>query len=618
MKRKLMIIGLAVVSACLATATAGMVFGQPDAVGPPPPTNVVLSPPGTPATPPQQSVIVLPNNPSTGAQPKPQAVVPPPGLPDTAVPGQTTLPVRPPQPVQPGASGQPTLPARPGHVPDQMPPIQSGQVNGVPNADLMPPATGSMPDGPGPGATADNPTGRQEPAVSLEWIGPVTARLNQPATYQILAKNISAAPVHNVVLHHRIPTGVRLGATDPKAVNEGGILTWDLGTLMPSQEKRIDLQIVPEAKVQFNCQASVTFTGSSTLKVLVREPKLVLKVAVPDKIVQGDTATVSLTVSNPGDGQADHVKVKALLPEGLEHARGKIVEVDLGNLTANENRTVQLVCLTKTPGPQVVDCTAVADAGLSAQDTAKLEVVLPRLDLAVSGPRLRYLERHATYTLKVTNPGSAAASNVSILHQLPQGFKFVTASNGGRHDLTTRTVAWFIGDLTPGESREVTLEAIAINVGDHRHTVSATAARGLKAEGDILTRVEGLSALLMELCDTDDPVEVGAETSYEIRVTNTGSKTETNLELVCTVPDKMEFRGAKSSTGCKYRVEGHDVIFEPLPRLAPRADAIYRVLVRGIAAGDLRFRARIRADGLTEPVLREESTKVYGDEVISH
>ena len=48
--------------------------------------------------------------------------------------------------------------------------------------------------------------------------------------------------------------------------------------------------------------------------------------------------------------------------------------------------------------------------------------------------------------------------------------------------------------------------------------------------------------------------------------------------------------------------------------MAPRADAIYRVNVKGTAPGDLRFRARIKADGLSDPVLKEESTKVYGDD----
>ena len=170
--------------------------------------------------------------------------------------------------------------------------------------------------------------------------------------------------------------------------------------------------------------------------------------------------------------------------------------------------------------------------------------------------------------------------------------------------------------MIPGQSREVNLEVLAINTGEHKHKANVIAARGLKNDAEIITRVEGLSALLMELVDLDDPVEVGADTAYEIRVTNTGSKTETNLQLICTVPDKMEFRGATGAANCRFRVQGKDIVFEPLPKLAPRADAIYRVNVRGVAPGDLRFRARITADGLTEPVLKEESTKVYGDDAI--
>src|SRR5439155_9229173 len=154
------------------------------------------------------------------------------------------------------------------------------------------------------------------------------------------------------------------------------------------------------------------------------------------------------------------------------------------------------------------------------------------------------------------------------------------------------------------------MEVVAVNIGEHKHQAVVTAARGLKAESEALTRVEGLSALLMELVDLDDPLEVGASTSYEIRVTNTGTKTETNLQLICEVPEKMEFLGAKGAGGMAFKAQGREITFEPLPKLAPRADAIYRVNVKGTAPGDLRFRARIKADGLTEPVLKEESTKV--------
>jgi uncharacterized repeat protein (TIGR01451 family) len=468
----------------------------------------------------------------------------------------------------------------------------------------------------GQGQSNDNPTGRQEPSVSLEWIGPPTAKLGQPVTYQIIVKNTSAIPVQNVTVRNRIPAGVTVQATEPRAINEVNTLIWDLGIMQPRQEKRLDLQLLPEMRGDLACQAFVSFTGMSQARIRVREPKLQLKIAGPEKVLLGDSAPFSLTVTNPGDGSADQVKIRATLSDGLEHSRGKTVEFELGNLGPNETRSVQLVCNTKNGGPQTCEAVAMAEGGLKAQDAANTEVLLPRLELNVAGPRLRYLDRKATYVVKVVNPGSAPASNVTITSMVPDGFKFLTATDGGRHDFATRTVSWYLGDLTPGQTREMSIEVLAINPGEYHVQATVTAARGLKSDADVVTHIEGLSALLMELADLDDPVEVGADTAYEIRVVNTGSKTETNLQLVCTIPDKMEFRSATCAAGAHSHLQGKELTFEPIPKLAPRADVIYRVNVRGVAPGDLRFRARITADGLTEPVLKEESTKVYGDDVI--
>lgn len=463
--------------------------------------------------------------------------------------------------------------------------------------------------------TNDNPTGRQEPAISLEWIGPPVAKVGQAVTCQIIVKNISGAPVQDVLVRNRIPTGVTVLSTQPKALNEGNSYIWDLGTLESRQEKRLDLQLQPFTKGDLACQASVTFTGSSTSHLMVREPKLAIKATGPDKVLLGDLANFTFIVENPGDGMAEQVKVKATLPEGLENTRGGIVEFDVGNLRPQESRSVQLVCTTKAGGEQKCEVVAVAEGNLRAETSAMVDVIVPRIDIAGTGPKLRYLGRPAVYVFKVTNSGSAPTTNVTVSDQIPEGFKFQNASAGGRHDFATRTVSWYIGELSPGQSQEVSLEVLAINPGEHKHRAFVEAARGLRNDTEVVTQVEGLSALLMELVDLDDPVEIGVDTAYEIRVTNTGSKTETNLQLICTIPEKMEFRGAKGVGDCKSHLQGKELIFDPLPKLAPRADAIYRVNVRGVAAGDLRFRARIMADGLSDPVLKEESTKVYGDTV---
>jgi hypothetical protein len=59
------------------------------------------------------------------------------------------------------------------------------------------------------------------------------------------------------------------------------------------------------------------------------------------------------------------------------------------------------------------------------------------------------------------------------------------------------------------------------------------------------------------------------------------------------------------------------VIFEPLPRLTARADALYKVRVKALARNgnkdDWHTQVYLTSDALTKPVLEEESTTAYGD-----
>src|SRR5262249_40017341 len=152
-------------------------------------------------------------------------------------------------------------------------------------------------------------------------------------------------------------------------------------------------------------QAWVSFTGSSVMRIRVREPKLALKVTTAEKVLVGDPAAFTLTVSNPGDGLADQVKIHAVLSEGPEHARGNKNDFDIRTLAAGESRNVTLLCATRTGGAQKCDVSADAEGNLTAKDAASVNVIMPRLDLQLAGPGLRYLDSKALYTLKVTNPG---------------------------------------------------------------------------------------------------------------------------------------------------------------------------------------------------------------------
>jgi uncharacterized repeat protein (TIGR01451 family) len=349
------------------------------------------------------------------------------------------------------------------------------------------------------------------------------------------------------------------------------------------------------------------------MRIKVREPKLALKVQAPEKALMGEDAAFTLSVSNPGDGSADGVKIHAVLSEGLEHARGNKIDFDIGNLAAGESRNVTLLCVTRVGGVQKVDATAEAEGGLNAHESGAVTISMPKLNLQLVGPGLRYLGRKAVYTLKVSNPGDAAATNVTVSDVVPEGFRVLAASHGGRHDSSSRTVSWFLGEIAPGQTREVQLEVQAVSPGEQKHQASAvsSSARGLKATGELLTRVEGLSALMVEMVDTDDPIEVNSDTSYEVRITNTGSKVENDIKLVATVPDKMEFKTAQSVV--PYHVEGKTVVFDAIERLAPKADAIVRINVKALEAGTAYFKIQVTSANVVEPVIKTEATRIYSD-----
>ena len=123
--------------------------------------------------------------------------------------------------------------------------------------------------------------------------------------------------------------------------------------------------------------------------------------------------------------------------------------------------------------------------------------------------------------------------------------------------------------------------------------------------------MEGIAAILLEVVDVDDPVEVGIETFYEILVTNQGTDFARAVRIVATVPEGMAIISADGPTA--GRLDGRTVRFAELRKLAPRADAIYRVKVRASKPGDFRIEVKVTTETLKAPVMELESTKVYSD-----
>lgn len=70
---------------------------------------------------------------------------------------------------------------------------------------------------------------------------------------------------------------------------------------------------------------------------------------------------------------------------------------------------------------------------------------------------------NVTYTLSLTNEGPAEAKVTQAAFALPSGMQFESAAGDGSYDADTGS--WSIGDVSPGESRAITVTARALTVG---------------------------------------------------------------------------------------------------------------------------------------------------------
>lgn len=455
--------------------------------------------------------------------------------------------------------------------------------------------------------------GIQSPQLTIQKSVPKEIQVGKPAVFRVVVRNIGQVPACEVEIRDQVPRGTRLLNTKPQAKRgTRGELVWTLGTIQPGEESVVEMQLMPTTEGEIGSVATVHFGADATARSIATRPLLAIETAVPSKVLIGDQLTLSIVISNPGTGVATGVVLEERIPDGLHHPAGNELEYTVGDLKPGESRKLDLPLVANRPGPAVNLLTARGDGNLRVEDKRELEVIAPQLDVALKGPKRRYLERQATYQLSVANPGTAAAEQVELVASLPVGLKFVSANNAGYYEEATRTVHWRLEKLPAKEVGSVELVTLPVEAGRHAIRLRGTADKGLVAEKDQPVLIEGIAAILFQVADRIDPIGSGSETTYEVRVVNQGSKAATNVQLAVLLPPELQPVAAEGPT--RHALDGNRVFFEGLAQLAPKAETVYRVRAKALRPGDLRVRVQLKTDDMQTPVTKEESTRVYADE----
>ena len=453
------------------------------------------------------------------------------------------------------------------------------------------------------------PTGdRATSVILLERLTPAEVRAGEDYSYTVKLTNLARVPIEGLVLTEEIAAGLDVSDITPKPDRrEGHKAVWDLGTLGAREAWSAKISGQSSGTGELKSCAQITFSMGACSTTKVVQPELELVKTAPAEVLVCDPIPLRFVVTNAGSGVARNVVITDRLPAGWTAGDGgNELRFDAGDLAAGQSREFSASVKSSETGEFTNTARAEEAGGLSAEASASTAVRKPTLVVTKTGPKFRYIGRPAKFEITVANEGDAPARNTVLVDTLPAGVKFAKASDNGQ--FSSGQVTWNLGTLDAGAERTVSV-TITPTRADKLRNEAVARAYCAEGSGAAPLEVKGIPAILLEVIDIHDPIEVGSQETYEITVVNQGSADGTNIAITCTLPTEQDYVSTSGPTDAS--VSGKTVKFAPLRSLAPKAKVVYRVVIKGTAVGDVRFKVSMTSDQVNSPVTETESTNIY-------
>lgn len=455
------------------------------------------------------------------------------------------------------------------------------------------------------------------PQLVVETSGPRKVLIGKEAVFVLKIRNAGEGAASNVAVQINVPNYVEVLSMQPSSGNlrgsSGPVLSepteWFINRMEPRGRETLTLRLVPRKSapidlgVQWTCSAE-----SSQTVVEVQEPRLLMSLAGPGEILYGQSKIYKLTLTNPGNGDAENVTV-ALLPMG--RSNDAPTSHRIGTLKSGQSKTIEIELTARQAGTLSIKAEATADGGLHADAAEQVIVRRAALKIEVLGPKAKFAGTPATYRIQIVNPGNATAESVQLSALLPPQAKYLSASPGARVDSTPGKVTWSLGALQAGAERTVDVHCLLQVPGDNRLQVAATGADDLASLAVVNTRVDAVADLKLEVRDPQGPVSINDEAMYELVLRNRGTKSAEGIELVVFFSEGLE---ATACHGHPHQIERGQVVFKTIPSLAAGSEMIVRVNARADVPGNHVFRAEVACHAPLAKLAAEETTLFYGED----
>ena len=387
--------------------------------------------------------------------------------------------------------------------------------------------------------------------VTVPEINPdKTANISNPnfgdnVTYTVTVTNDGIGDAKDVVVRDVLGEGL-------KFVSATGNYTFDEATHTVTWI--VDLA-KGESKV-FSVIATVSGYGNVTNSLVVGNKTAGVNVTVPeinpDKTVDngipnfGDNVTYTVTVTNDGIGDANNVVITDVLDKGLKFLNAT------GNFTYDE-KTVTITWTVDLAKGETktfnVNVTVLGYGVLSntvavGNKTAVRNITVPEI---ITVKEVNSSDIHIgdeiTYIITVSNSGKINATNVVIRDILPEGLKFINASNGGVYDPVTGIITWIL-NITANSTVDLTVDVCVNKSGNITNTVNV----GNKTSNCTIESGDIVDLEIHIVADKSE-IYVGDNIVYTVTVINNGPSDAINTIANILIPNALSILSYNATKG---------------------------------------------------------------------
>ena len=287
--------------------------------------------------------------------------------------------------------------------------------------------------------------------------------------------------------------------------------------------------------------------GNKTTGVNVTVPEI-----IPDKTVDneipnfGDNVTYTVTVTNDGIGDANNVVITDVLDKGLKFLNAT------GNFTYDEKTgtitwTVDLAkgeTKTFNVNVTVLGYGVLSNTVVVGNKTAVRNITVPEI---ITVKEVNSSDIHIgdeiTYTITVSNSGKINATNVVIRDILPEGLKFINASNGGVYDPVTGIITWIL-NITANSTVDLTVDVCVNKSGNITNTVNV----GNKTSNCTIESGDIVDLEIHIVADKSE-IYVGDNIVYTVTVINNGPSDAINTIANILIPNALSIFSYDATKG---------------------------------------------------------------------